>query len=102
MTEHLRISPTAAEKDISAKFVAATNQFEVSSKYMNDNSTILSRSNGSQTQSSLPTLVQKVVNDYFKQYLSYEINFDIEKIINLVIPHLVFSTPRKNLFFINA
>lgn len=36
--------PTA-EKDISAKFVAATNQFEVSSKYMNDNSTILSRSN---------------------------------------------------------
>lgn len=69
---------------------------------MNDNSTILSRSNGSQTQSSLPTLVQKVVNDYFKQYLSYEINFDIEKIINLVIPHLVFSTPKKSLFFINA
>ena len=78
--------PTA-EKDISAKFVAATNQFEVSSKYMNDNSTILSRSNWSQTQSSLPTLVQKAVSDYFKQYLNYEINFDIEKIINLVIPH---------------
>jgi|GEM_PF-4613805 len=93
--------PTA-EKDISAKFVAATNQFEVSSKYMNDNSTILSRSNWSQAQSSLPTLVQKAVNDYFKQYLNYEINFDIEKIINLVIPHLVFSTPKKNLFFINA
>lgn len=35
----------AAEKDISAKFVAATNQFEVNNKYMNDNSTILSRSN---------------------------------------------------------
>lgn len=35
----------AAEKDISAKFVAVTNQFEVSSKYMNDNSKILSRSN---------------------------------------------------------
>ena len=92
----------AAEKDISAKFVAATNQFEVSSKYMNDNSTILSRSNWSQAQSSLPTLVQKAVNDYFKQYLNYEINFDIEKIINLVIPHLVFSTPKKSLFFINA
>lgn len=69
---------------------------------MKDNSTILSRFNVSQAQSSLPTLVQKVVNDYFKQYLSYEINFDIEKIINLVIPHLVFSTPKKNLFFINA
>ena len=74
--------PATTEKDISAKFVAATNQFEVSSKYMNDNSTNLSRSNWSQTQSSLPTLVQKVVNDYFKQYLNYEINFDIEKIIN--------------------
>lgn len=94
--------PTTTEKDISAKFVATTNQFEVSSKYMKDNSTTLSRFNGSQTQSSLPTLVQKVVNDYFKQYLNYEINFDIEKIINLVIPHLVFSTPKKNLFFINA
>ena len=35
----------AAEKDISAKFVAATNQFEVSSKIMNDNSTILSHPN---------------------------------------------------------
>lgn len=69
---------------------------------MNDNSTILSRSNWSQAQSSLPTLVQKAVNDYFKQYLNYEINFDIEKIINLVIPHLVFSTPKKNLSFINA
>lgn len=92
----------AAEKDISAKFVAATNQFEVSSKYMNDNSTNLSRSNWSQTQSSLPTLVQKAVNNYFKQYLNYEINFDIEKVINLVIPHLVFSTPKKNLSFINA
>lgn len=69
---------------------------------MKDNSTTLSRFNGSQTQSSLPTLVQKAVNDYFKQYLNYEINFDIEKIINLVIPHLVFSTPEKNLFFINA
>lgn len=92
----------AAEKDISAKFVAATNQFEVSSKYINDNSKILSRSNWSQAQSSLPTLVQKAVNDYFKQYLNYEINFDIEKIINLVIPHLVFSTPKKNLSFINA
>lgn len=88
----------AAEKDISAKFVAATNQFEVSNKYMNDNSTILSRSNWSQAQSSLPTLVQKAVNDYFKQYLNYEINFDIEKIINLVIPHLVFSTPKKAYF----
>lgn len=74
--------PTTTEKDISAKFVAATNQFEVSSKYMKDNSTTLSRFNGSQTQSSLPTLVQKIVNDYFKQYLNYEINFDIEKIIN--------------------
>lgn len=94
--------PTITEKDISAMFVAATNQFEVSSKYINDNSKILSRSNWSQTQSSLPTLVQKAVNDYFKQYLNYEINFDIEKIINLVIPHLVFSTPKKNLFFINA
>lgn len=93
--------PTA-KKDISAKFVAATNQFKVNSKYMNVNSTILSRSNWSQTQSSLPTLVQKAVNDYFKQYLNYEINFDIEKIINLVIPHLVFSTPKKSLFFINA
>lgn len=92
----------AAEKDISAKFVAATNQFEVSNKYMNDNSTILSRSNWSQTQSSLPTLVQKAVNNYFKQYLNYEINFDIEKVINLVIPYLVFSTPKKNLSFINA
>lgn len=92
----------AAEKDISAKFVTATNQFEVSNKYMNNNSIILSRSNWSQTQSSLPTLVQKAVNDYFKQYLNYEINFDIEEIINLVIPHLVFSTPKKNLFFINA
>lgn len=70
--------PTA-EKDISARFVIATNQFEVSSKYMNDNSTNLSRSNWSQTQSSLPTLVQKAVNDYFKQYLNYEINFDIKK-----------------------
>lgn len=69
---------------------------------MNNNSTILSRFNWSQTQSSLPTLVQEAVNDYFKQYLNYEINFDIEKIINLVIPHLVFSTPKKNLFFINA
>lgn len=69
---------------------------------MNDNSTTLSRFNGSQTQSSLPTLVQNAVNDYFKQYLNYEINFDIEKITNLVIPHLVFSTPKKNLFFINA
>ena len=69
---------------------------------MKDNSTILSRFNGSQTQSSLPTLVQKVVNGYFKQYLSYEINLDIEKIINLVVPHLVFSTPKRNLFFINA
>lgn len=49
---------------------------------MNDNSTTLSRFNGSQTQFSLPTLVQKAVNDYFKQYLNYEINFDIEKIIN--------------------
>lgn len=88
----------AAEKDISARFVTATNQFKISSKYINDNSKILSRSNWSQTQSSLPTLVQKVVNDYFKQYLNYEINFDIEKIINLVIPHLVFSTPKKNLF----
>lgn len=86
------------EKDISSKFVAATNQFEVSSKYMNDNSTILSRSNWSQAQSSLPTLVQKAVNDYFKQYLNYEINFDIEKIINLVIPHFVFSTPKKAYF----
>lgn len=38
-------SPTAAEKDISAKFVTATNQFEVSNKYMNNNSTILSRPN---------------------------------------------------------
>lgn len=93
--------PTA-EKDISARFVIATNQFEVSSKYMNDNSTNLSRSNRSQTQSSLPTLVQKAVNNYFKQYLNYEINFDIEKVINLVIPHLVFSTPKKNLSFINA
>lgn len=93
--------PTA-EKDISARFVIATNQFEVSSKYMNDNSTNLSRSNWSQTQSSLPTLVQKAVNNYFKQYLNYEINFDIEKVINLVIPHLVFSTPKKNLSFINA
>lgn len=65
---------------------------------MNDNSTILSRSNWSQAQSSLPTLVQKAVNDYFKQYLNYEINFDIEKIINLVIPHLVFSTPKKAYF----
>lgn len=37
--------PATAEKDISAKFVAATNQFEVNNKYMNDNSTILSRSN---------------------------------------------------------
>ena len=91
--------PATAEKDISAKFVAVTNQFEVSSKYMNDNSTILSRSNWSQAQSSLPTLVQKAVTDYFKQYLNYEINFDIEKIINLVIPHLVFITPKKNLFF---
>ena len=35
----------AAEKDISAKFVTATNQFEVSNKYMNNNSTILSRPN---------------------------------------------------------
>lgn len=86
--------PATAEKDISARFVTATNQFKVSSKNINDNSKILSRSNWSQTQSSLPTLVQKAVNDYFKQY----INFDIEKIINLVIPHLVFSTPRKNLF----
>lgn len=93
--------PTA-EKDISARFVIATNQFEGSSKYMNDNSTNLSRSNWSQTQSSLPTLVQKAVNNYFKQYLNYEINFDIEKVINLVIPHLVFSTPKKNLSFINA
>ena len=93
--------PTA-KKDISARFVAATNQFEVSSKYMNDNSTNLSRSNWSQTQYSLPTLVQKAVSNYFKQYLNYEINFDIEKIINLVIPHLVFSTPKKSLFFINA
>lgn len=93
--------PTA-EKDISARFVIATNQFEVSSKYMNDNSTNLSRSNWSQTQSSLPTLVQKAVNNYFKQYLNYEINFDIEKVINLVIPYLVFSTPKKNLSFINA
>lgn len=91
--------PTATEKDISAKFVAATNQFKVSSKYMNDNSTTLSRSNWSQAQSSLPTLVQKAVTDYFKQYLNYEINFDIEEIINLVIPHLVFITPKKNLFF---
>lgn len=33
------------EVDISAKFVPATNQFEVNNKYMNDNSTILSRSN---------------------------------------------------------
>ena len=94
--------PATAEKDISARFVVATNQFEVSSKYMNDNSTILSRSNWSQTQSSLPTLVQKAVNDYFKQYLNYEINFNIEKIINLVIPHLVFSITKKSLFFINA
>lgn len=37
--------PTAAEKDISAKFVTAKNQFEVSNKYMNNNSTILSRPN---------------------------------------------------------
>lgn len=94
--------PATAEKDISARFVIATNQFEVSSKYMNDNSTILSRSNWSQTQSSLPTLVQKAVNDYFKQYLNYEINFNIEKIINLVIPHLVFSITKKSLFFVNA
>lgn len=70
--------PAEAEKDTSAKYVAATNQFEISSQYMNENSTILSRSNWSQTQPSMPASGQKTLNDNFKQYLNYEINFDVE------------------------
>lgn len=55
-------------------FVAATNLFQISTDYMNANSTILSRSDWSGIQPVAVT--SKAIDESFLQYLGLEISFD--------------------------
>lgn len=69
-------TPAAAEADASAAFVAATNQFQTSSDYMNTDSTILSRSDWLGTQPKAAEGKTKEISSQFAAELGLETSFD--------------------------
>ena len=70
--------PAAAESGEDASYVAATNQFQTSSDYMNENSTLLTRSDWANTQPSTDESRSKEIEDEFASQLGIEVSFDVE------------------------
>jgi beta-glucosidase len=69
--------PASKEADENAQYIAASNQFQVSSDYMNKNSSILSRTNWSGTQPKTAENRSKELQEEFAVLMNKEITFDV-------------------------
>ncbi|MBR1781138.1 MAG: glycoside hydrolase family 3 C-terminal domain-containing protein [Oscillospiraceae bacterium] len=85
-TEKLAQSALDAEGNYTAElsiagaegYVAATNQFQTSSDYMNTDSVILSRANWKGTQPKMPENRAKEISPQFAEQLGIETSFEVE------------------------
>lgn len=69
--------PAKQEADKNAEYIAATNQFQTSSDYMNTDSVILSRSDWSGTQPKAAEGKTKEISQQFAELMGLEVNFDV-------------------------
>ena len=69
--------PAKAEVDESAEYIAATNQFQTSSDYMNKDSVILSRADWEGTQPKAAEGKTKEISQEFADLMNLEVTFDV-------------------------